>query len=330
MRSLYFALTIVLGVALFGVTYLTREVLRVNDVNQKNLIKTGRQLAQSIYQLGFKIGVLEKEKERLAEELGVKEGLVKAQKLFIGVQEQVAKEQIEKIGGLKNDLGSAQGTILELKKLGGEPLPKDFINKLLQATVKVRCLVSHADNALNYKIGSGSIIGRYAAVGNKLVVMTNAHVMEPNETTGNPECDIVFKNGDRYLANAVRRVSEGRLDFGFLSLEKAIDDAAALTSYEEMGVGFCEVYDVELGDRVTILSYPAFVGPEKIVSEGEIVDFLRGPIYETTATIEEGSSGGVALLNKKRCVLGMPTWRGIADNFGFSYVQSWPMMLLYK
>jgi hypothetical protein len=42
-----------------------------------------------------------------------------------------------------------------------------------------------------------------------------------------------------------------------------------------------------------------------------------------------GSSGGVAISNKKRCVLGMPTWKGVEDKLGLGYIQSWPMMLSF-
>ncbi len=330
MRGLNFILTIIFGISVLGFWFLTREVWRVNDANLESLARSGRQFAQSIRQLGLRIDSLEKEKQRLTEELGIREKLAAAQDLFIGVQGRVSEERAAQVSGLKNELNHAEDTILRLKKLGGEPLPKDFINKLLQATARVRCFVSGDSEVWNYKAGSGSVIGRYAAVGGEMVVVTNAHVLEPSAITGKPECEVIFADGARYASEMVKRVFENRMDFAFLRLPEVETAGVELVSYEGMGVGFCEFHDVEIGDRVTILSYPAFSGPERVVSEGEVVNFLHGPIYETTAQIELGSSGGVALLNKKKCVLGMPTWRGIADNFGYSYIQSWPMMLQYK
>ena len=104
-------------------------------------------------------------------------------------------------------------------------------------------------------------------------------------------------------------------------------------SYDDLGIGFCEVADVEIGDRITVLSYPRFTGPENAVSEGYVANIFEedaGPIYEGSAIIDNGSSGGVAILNKKRCALGMPTWKGLGDKLGLSYMQSWPLMLSYK
>ena len=36
------------------------------------------------------------------------------------------------------------------------------------------------------------------------------------------------------------------------------------------------------------------------------------------------------ILNKKQCVVGMPTWKGLGTKLGLSYIQSWPMMLNYQ
>ena len=257
--------------------------------------------------------------------------IIKSQQQLTKEQEQKLSEKIQNIEVLQTQLGGAKTEIEQLKKTGGEPLPKDFINSLIQATVRIRCRVSRNGFIENFKAGSGSVLGKYEGANGENVIMTNAHVLEPDVTTGEPNCEVIFGEDTNYDSTVLRKVFSGNLDFAFLKLGNPEDETITVTpvSYSDLGVGFCEFKDVEVGDRITILSYPRFQGPENAVSEGFITSILEGPIYEATATIDLGSSGGVAVLNKKRCALGMPTWKGVGSRLGLSYIQSWPMMLSF-
>ncbi len=307
------------------------------ETSQNEFSETSRQLLDINTRFESELALSKSRVAELEGRLGIQQKLTDEQKKLIEIQKQLAASQTGKISGLQSELGGAkseiertQAEIERLKKLGGEPLPKDFINSLLQATVRVRCLLVRGPRSETVSAGSGSVLGRYAAAGGEYVIMTNAHVVKPKEGTADYDCDIVFGAGYRYDATVLRRVLAGDFDFAFLKLGLPLAEPADVISYEELGVGFCEVTDVAPDDLVTILSYPGFVGPDKAVSEGVITDIFDGPIYEASAFIDLGSSGGVALSNKKHCALGMPTWKGVEDKLGLGYIQSWPMMLSYK
>ena len=247
------------------------------------------------------------------------------------MQSQLFSGQEISIKGLETKLGDAASVIDELKRTGGEPLPKDFINQLLQATVRIRCNIAQLPGgSVRVRAGSGSLLGRYEAAGGDAVIMTNAHVIAKNESAGEYDCFAIFGEDTYYNVSVVRSVRESGLDFALLRLGSPVSKAAPVISYTDLGVGFCEFEDVSLNDYITILSYPGFAGPDKAVSEGRIADVYDGPIYEASALVDQGSSGGVAILNKKRCMLGMPTWKGVGERLGLSYIQSWPMMLAYR
>ena len=216
-------------------------------------------------------------------------------------------------------MGDAASVIDELKRTGGEPLPKDFINQLLQATVRIRCNIAQLPGgSVRVRAGSGSLLGRYEAAGGDAVIMTNAHVIAKNESAGEYDCFAIFGEDTYYNVSVVRSVRESGLDFALLRLGSPVSKAAPVISYTDLGVGFCEFEDVSLNDYITILSYPGFAGPDKAVSEGRIADVYDGPIYEASALVDR-ELRRVAILNKKRCMLGMPTWKGWGAVGAFLY-----------
>lgn len=246
-------------------------------------------------------------------------------------QSQTLQAQSVSLDGLKNELGGVKLQLSDLKKLGGEPLPKDFINSLLQATARIRCITHRTAELEHFRSGSASLIGRYPAVHDELVLLTNAHVLDVNEDTGKYECEVIFGEDSTFRTVVRRRVFQDRYDFALLTLGESLPGVLVTpVSYNDFGIGFCEFRDVEQNDAVTVVSFPQFQGPASAISEGRITNFIQGPIYEITAPIDHGSSGGIAILNKKRCALGMTTWKGVGQQAGFGYIQSWPMMLGYK
>lgn len=277
---------------------------------------------------------LSSERAKLQQTLNAQQQLLSVQGLLTQEQQKQIQAQTGTIGTLETTIGGITGQLQQLKKIGGEPLPKDFINSLLQATGRVRCLIAQSGGTAQYIAGSGSLLGHYPAVGNQYVVMTNGHVIADNAATGAPQCDIILGENSVFSADVVKRVQNETYDFAFLSLGAAKNIGNVIpASYEDLGIGFCEDADIELGDKITIVSYPKFQGPENAVSEGEITtiyDTNVGPIYEASAIIDNGSSGGLAILNKKKCAIGMPTWKGVGAKLGLSYIQSWPLLLSYK
>lgn len=231
---------------------------------------------------------------------------------------------------VQTELGGVKGQLEEFKKIGGAPLPKDFINKLLQASVRVRCVLSRSSDVERFRAGSGSLLGQHSGVDGGMVIMTNAHVVAMNDR-GEYDCTVVFGEESYYRATVLRRVFQDNYDFALLKLgDHDVGPEVVPVAYDHLGIGFCEFSDIEIDDLVTMITFPQFVGPMNAESHGVITQVIEGPIYETSAPIDQGSSGGVAILDKKRCALGMPTWKGIGSRTGFSYIQSWPMMLQYN
>jgi curved DNA-binding protein CbpA len=90
----------------------------------------------------------------------------------------------------------------------------------------------------------------------------------------------------------------------------------------------CSSSDVNVGDSITIFGYPASgnaLGISETVTEGIISGILPGPIYKTNTAIDHGNSGGVAILNKNDCALGIPTLGISGLTSGIGYIQSYSL-----
>ena len=87
----------------------------------------------------------------------------------------------------------------------------------------------------------------------------------------------------------------------------------------------CSDSDASVGDSVTIFGYPTsgnLLGVSETVTTGIVSGILPGPIYNTSAAIDHGNSGGIAILNKKGCELGIPTLGASGLTAGIGYIQS--------
>ena len=73
------------------------------------------------------------------------------------------------------------------------------------------------------------------------------------------------------------------------------------------------VSDPSLGDELVILGYPS-IGDQKnvTVTEGIIAGF-DGNYFITSAKVEKGNSGGVAVSLKNNCYLGTPTFSRVGE-----------------
>lgn len=86
--------------------------------------------------------------------------------------------------------------------------------------------------------------------------------------------------------------------------------------------------DVNVGDEVTVFGYPKsgnLLGISETVTHGIISGIISGPIYKTDAPIDHGNSGGLAILNKNNCVLGIPTLGESGLTAGIGYIQSYSL-----
>jgi S1-C subfamily serine protease len=187
--------------------------------------------------------------------------------------------------------------------------------------VKVRC-VEGGDTSE----GSGAIQSS-ASGSTQWSVYTNLHV-----TGLNNYCTVSLPTGVDFVPTKIYSASligvgsyqeYPDIDFAMLRVSNATE------SFGEFPLPACSVADVKIGDRVTVFGYPSFGGDSLTVTDGIVsgIEYTAyGPIYKTSAKIDRGNSGGLAIDNNSKCGIGIPTWATSGAFDGLGYIQSWDMI----
>ncbi|MDO8664474.1 MAG: serine protease, partial [Candidatus Liptonbacteria bacterium] len=105
--------------------------------------------------------------------------------------------------------------------------------------------------------------------------------------------------------------------------------SGATESFGQFPLPVCGVADIKIGHRVTVFGYPSFGGDSLTVTDGIVsgIEYTAyGAIYKTSAKIDKGNSGGLAIDNNSKCGIGIPTWATSGAFDGLGYIQSWDMI----
>lgn len=200
-------------------------------------------------------------------------------------------------------------------------LSQELLNKIMPYIVKVRCVEGG-----NTSEGSG-VIQSSASGSMQWSVYTNLHVTGLNNyCTVSLSTGVDFVPTKTYSANLVGVGSYQEypdVDFAVLRISKATE------SFGEFPLPACGVVDVKIGNQVTVFGYPNFGGDSMTVTDGIIsgIEYTAyGPVYKTSAKIDRGNSGGLAINNNSKCGIGIPTWATSGAFDGLGYIQSWDMI----
>jgi hypothetical protein len=255
------------------------------------------------------------------------------------LKEQIA-EAVEKITSeMKKTTGEAQRQAVELeqkvkeleqKQASGQPaistsLPSSDINKIISSVVSVFCSADRYNLYINY--GSGSV-AEFSDVSGYFI-FTNAHIVSTIDSSS-VFCLVAFPklpSGTPYYVYKTEFYSKsytGGVDWALLKLTTPYAPKYSLTPIPSLSdYSSCKFSDVNIGDKVTIFGYPVVGGDNITVTEGNISGFSGNDYKVSSGIIDKGNSGGVAILNKYKCSLGIPTWVSIGEASSVGIVQSW-------
>ena len=172
--------------------------------------------------------------------------------------------------------------------------------------VKIRC--KEGDNEFE---GSGALL--FKEGDDSPFVVSNAHVVASGRV-----CTVLVEAPDNktYEYKSFSLIPNEKYDLALVFLDgtlkgeevagplKGAPAARELTFSKNYA--YCSENDVNAGDKVYILGYPAIGGSTLTITEG-IISGSEGVYYKTSAKIGEGNSGGVAILARKNCYIGIPT-----------------------
>jgi Trypsin-like peptidase domain len=197
---------------------------------------------------------------------------------------------------------------------------------------KISCIWAYTDTGAVYRAASGSglLFKDSQTERQGIWVMTNSHVLYPDGFKYNPDtCSIKLpgENTSFYTDKAINASGHSSygdwksvlgLDLGEIEIRKPTQYVINLLASEDTtDDAFCKLVP-ELGDEIVILGYPGIGATEDITATEGIISGFEGDYYITSAKIEHGNSGGVAISIKNNCVIGIPTFVdvGTAETLG--------------
>jgi hypothetical protein len=142
-------------------------------------------------------------------------------------------------------------------------------------------------------------------------VMTNKHVFLDDGRYTPYSCTIKLP-GDETVFEVFFKSGNYRtidpLDVGLIEIVSPNTYVRGITSIQKVFTeSFC-AYTPSLGEKVAILGYPAIGTVGDITATEGIISGYDSDFYITSAKIEHGNSGGIALSIEKNCILGIPTF----------------------
>ncbi len=251
------------------------------------------------------------------------------------IERQVGASQQQTSDSLKNLQTKNKNLAQELEKSQNEldrlALPQDLLNQIMSRIVWVDC--QDADGARE-RFGSGTI-GLTKNTAKGLTITTNFHV------SGSPTsfCIVKLPEAPSYAKLGVPRFALiGKYDPNYPEVDIALLHLFdAKEKFGSFPLPYCQSSEIKIGDRITLLGYPSFGGNTLTITDGIISGTIQtkwGPRYKTSAKIDLGNSGGLAIDNNNRCVIGIPTWTKFGGELGealgtgesLGQIQSWEII----
>lgn len=167
----------------------------------------------------------------------------------------------------------------------------------------VYCEWNYSNGTL-YAAGSGSGFLTIYKDGS-INVMTNKHVILDRDKYTPTFCSVSFLNGEKYTTqwdNKNFGISEN-YDIASITLSGL---SYYLTNLTKRGGFYCS-NEPEIGDKVVVLGYPGIGSSKGITVTEGIISGIESYYYVTSAKIDHGNSGGIAVSVKNDCIIGIPS-----------------------
>lgn len=238
--------------------------------------------------------------------------------------------------------GQPQPVLVQPKEPRLPPQTADFrVASVVPAVVQLQCFIN-ANDPEPATLGSG--FSFYDQDGHG--ISTNAHVVRVNKNKLVDGCYVYFPNPDgtfyesAYWAGEVYPVDDkkvvingvevggttfedGGLDYATVKLTEAAitednktfpppssREFPDINKIREQTCRAEEGDELEIGEKLFVLGYPAVGGQDMTITEGIISGFesVGGTEWiKTSAKVEQGHSGGIVVRAKDGCLIGIPT-----------------------
>lgn len=178
----------------------------------------------------------------------------------------------------------------------------------------IDCKVVFNGTNMGEQSGSGYVLGSDVQSG-EVFLLTNKHIT--NVATHYPDgkstgfslsptsCDIKLPGDSQFMTAYGPFGASDKEDWALVTIKTPTPYMK--TIIKNIWDGGCKS-KAELGEKILILGYPGIGDQNDVTVTDGIISGYDGKYYITSAKIEHGNSGGVAISLKNNCYLGIPTF----------------------
>ncbi len=172
----------------------------------------------------------------------------------------------------------------------------------------VSCSFLSENGEYNVQSGSGMLV---AGSEGSVEVWTNRHVLQFSDKDGKMSsltgCTLNLSGNDLTVDSDTSNIFVNEVtDFGHVSITHPTKELSVVASKVMPGRA-CKK-EATLGEGIVILGYPTIGSVNGITVTEGIIAGIEGNYYVTSAKIEHGNSGGIAVSTEKNCYLGIPSF----------------------
>ncbi|PIR38340.1 MAG: hypothetical protein COV34_01910 [Candidatus Zambryskibacteria bacterium CG10_big_fil_rev_8_21_14_0_10_42_12] len=209
------------------------------------------------------------------------------------LKETEIQEQNERL----QDLSSRLATLQTTPKTNSTT---DIVNSWNSAVYRVVCRYTTSRGTAFTQTGSGLGFN----LSDSAIFMTNKHVLTPEDPGILDKCTVSQNGVDLFALDLQKTRVDVSLDFAY----NTFSGPQNVFKKKLVNEHICRSSSVSQGESIVILGYPITgVKNSATVTEGIIAGF-EDDYYVTSAKIEQGNSGGAAVLTSQSCLLGLPTF----------------------
>ncbi len=291
-KKIFFWIVII---AIFVLLFVFSEFDKVHIQND--------QLMQNLATQGEKINSLQQEVNSLRVE---STGEVSEIKKKLAQQEMIGKA----LGDQKNNQNQ-KINLLETKisETSSEVSLSDVINQWRPVVAYIECNFQMQNGFMSYKSDGSGIALKFDGL--PVSILTNRHVVVPNNLYELTSCDVKLPDNNlKYNISADDiSVSSSEYDWAIMSVLNPDTQLSELTGNTPK---IC-AQKPSLGDSVIVLGYPGIGSKNSVTATEGIISGFDGDYFITSAKVEQGNSGGAAILSKDNCLLGIPTFASLGQ-----------------
>jgi len=284
------SIAIVTSMVYFGFVSYGQQAVQKDEIRQTLLAHE-----QEIRKLRNEIDLLRFETEGRSEEL--------KKKLE---QEELLRQQIQDQRTAQERLAQQKLSDLEarLSQTGNSGSKAIVIGEWQSRVAYVDCDFVLPNSLFHYGTSGSGIVTKLNDVPVK--ILTNKHVLTAPALYTLNACSVTLPDTDTvyHVLSSQIEVSTSDYDWGILNINNPDQYLLDLTS---KSFPFCE-QKPSLGDEIIVLGYPGIGSKSSVTATEGIISGFDGSYFITSAKVEEGNSGGAAILLKDNCLLGIPTF----------------------